>query len=183
MLALVAFAFASASARPMKNGDMLQITVKGIPIEEQNDVNGNYRIDNRGLVRLTFLESGIRASGMQTSALARKIESAFRNAGIYTRPTVTIINQTEVTADQVDDVRFVTVGGQVRGSGQIQFQAGMTIYAAIQAAGGETEFGDMRKVKLMRGRNIRVYDMRVPANRQIQLQRNDIIEVPQRGIF
>lgn len=181
-LLAIAVTLAAASAKPIARGNVLEISIKGVPVEEQQDINGIYTVDESGRVRLPHLTSGVSASGVSPSSLAKRIEAAYRNAGIYTGPAINVINQ-ETTREKTETRRFVTVGGQVRGAGSIPFQDGLTVYAAIQAAGGENEFGDMRKVKLMRGNRIQVYDMRVPANRLVRLRQNDIIEVPQKGIF
>ena len=56
----------------------------------------------------------------------------------------------------------------------------LTLYQAIQAAGGATEFGSMKRVKLFRGGKQKQYDLTQAQFMQIPLEPNDTIEVPQK---
>jgi protein involved in polysaccharide export with SLBB domain len=77
----------------------------------------------------------------------------------------------------------VTVGGQVKGSGPVPFTKELTLWGAIQARGGPTEFGSMHRVKVIRNGVQKVYDATKPQFMQMPLQRNDTIEVPQKNIL
>ncbi|MES2441020.1 MAG: SLBB domain-containing protein [Verrucomicrobiota bacterium] len=77
----------------------------------------------------------------------------------------------------------VTIGGQVRRPGPVPFHKTLTIYAAIQAAGGPTEFGAMRRVKVIRGGKAEVHDFSDDRAKMILVRRDDTIEIPQKNIF
>ena len=75
------------------------------------------------------------------------------------------------------------VGGQVRRPGPVVVQGKTTLYAAIQAAGGPTEFGAMRRVKVIRDGKTTVYDLRKDEAKLVEVEPDDTIEVPQKNWF
>lgn len=77
----------------------------------------------------------------------------------------------------------VTIGGQVRRPGPVPFRKDLTIYAAVQAAGGATEFGSMRRVKVIRGGKVETHDLTKDETKSLLLQKNDTVEVPQKTVF
>lgn len=77
----------------------------------------------------------------------------------------------------------VTIGGQVRRPGPVPFQKKLTIFAAIQAAGGPTEFGAMRRVKVIRAGKVEVYDFTDDRSKSILIQPDDTVEVPQKNLI
>jgi polysaccharide biosynthesis/export protein VpsN len=77
----------------------------------------------------------------------------------------------------------VVVGGQVRSPGPVEFKKDLTLFAAIQSARGATEFGALNRVKLIRGKEAKTYDLRKDENKTLKLQADDVIEVPQKNII
>ena len=77
----------------------------------------------------------------------------------------------------------VNVGGQVRAPGPYPFTPGLILYAAIQCAGGATEFGSMKRVIVTRKGKRQVYDLTDPKWTHTPLIANDTIEVPQKNVF
>ncbi|RYD46722.1 MAG: hypothetical protein EOP85_06890 [Verrucomicrobiaceae bacterium] len=78
----------------------------------------------------------------------------------------------------------VTIGGQVRRPGPVPFRKDLTIYAAVQAAGGgATEFGSMRRVKVIRDGKVETHDLTKDDTKSVLLQKNDTIEVPQKNLL
>ena len=78
--------------------------------------------------------------------------------------------------------RFVNVGGAVRTPSRVPFTEDMTLLTAINAAGGFNDFADQRKVRLLRGSTVQVYDVREfrrDPSRDVRLQPGDRVEVPQ----
>ncbi|MEK6232657.1 MAG: hypothetical protein N2A42_12480, partial [Luteolibacter sp.] len=57
----------------------------------------------------------------------------------------------------------------------------LTIYQAVQAAGGATEFGSLKRVKLYRNGKTQTFDLSNPQFMRVPLQPNDTLEVPQKN--
>ena len=116
----------------------------------------------------------MKPDGLTPSHLANSIESTYRSQKIYTNPTITNV--------MAPTSRFVNVGGAVRTPSRIPFTEDMTLLTAINAAGGFNDYADQRKVRVMRGSNVKIYDVRESRrdpSRDIKLQPGDRIEIPQ----
>lgn len=122
----------------------------------------------------------VRAAGLRTEDLQASLQAHYKSAGIYTNPTIQVID-TAVRGKVSDEI--VTVGGQVKGTGPIPYSKELTLWGAIQAAGGPTEFGSMKRVTLTRDGQSRSYDVTRPQFMQIPLQRNDTIEIPHKNLL
>jgi protein involved in polysaccharide export with SLBB domain len=167
---LVAVGFGQATLRV---GDPVELRVGGVPNEEQQQVNNVYTVDANGFVNLPYINK-IKADGLTPADLARSIEALYRSNKIYTNPTITILMQ--------PTSRFVNVGGSVRNSMRVPFTEDMTLLAAINAAGGFNDFADQKRVRLLRGNQVKVYDVRQfrrDPSKDIKLQPGDRVEVPQ----
>lgn len=92
-------------------------------------------------------------------------------------------NPTKESKPAEQSEAVVTIGGQVRRPGPVPFRKDLTIYAAVQAAGGPTEFGSMRRVKVIRDGKVETHDLTKDETKSLLLQKNDTIEVPQKTIF
>lgn len=77
----------------------------------------------------------------------------------------------------------VTVGGQVRRGGRLSLESGSTLLGAIQAAGGETPYGAMNRVKLYRQGKAYTYDMKIPEHQKVRLYSGDVVEVPEANLL
>jgi protein involved in polysaccharide export with SLBB domain len=77
----------------------------------------------------------------------------------------------------------VTIGGQVRAPGPRKFTKGMTLYQALQAGGGVTEFGAVRRLSLTRDGKTQTIDLTKDENKILPAQPNDTLEVPQKNII
>jgi protein involved in polysaccharide export with SLBB domain len=78
--------------------------------------------------------------------------------------------------------RFVNVGGSVRSPMRVPFTEDMTLLASINAAGGFNDFADQKRVRLLRGNDAKVYDVRQfrkDPSKDVKLQPGDRVEVPQ----
>ncbi len=170
LFALVLSAHGQATLRV---GDPVELKISGVPTEEQTQVNNVYTVDASGTVNMPYINK-VRAEGLTPSQLASSIEGSYRSGGIYTNPTITIV--------MAPTARFVNVGGAVRTPSRVPFTEDMTLLTAINAAGGFNDFADQRKVRVLRGQNVKVYDVRESRrdpSRDIKLQPGDRIEVPQ----
>jgi protein involved in polysaccharide export with SLBB domain len=170
LFAFAASAFAQATLRP---GDPLEIRVGGVPNEEQLQVNNTYTIDATGSVNLPYINK-VKAEGLTPAELSRAIEEAYRANKIYTNPNITILMQ--------PSARYVNVGGSVRNPTRVPFTEDMTLLTAINAAGGFNDFADQRHVRLLRGNEAKIYDVRQfrrDPSLDVRLRPGDRIEVPQ----
>ena len=58
----------------------------------------------------------------------------------------------------------------------------MTLLTAINAAGGFNDFADQKRVRLLRGSEVKVFDVRQfrkDPSKDVRLQPGDKVEVPQ----
>ena len=170
LFALAASAFAQATLRP---GDPLEIKIGGVPNEEQVQVNNTYTIDASGSINLPYINK-LKAEGLTPAQLSRSIEEAYRANKIFTNPNITILMQPMA--------RFVNVGGSVRNPSRVPFTEDMTLLTAINAAGGFNDFADQRHVRLLRGNEAKIYDVRQfrrDPSQDVRLRPGDRIEIPQ----
>ena len=171
-LILLAAAVAAHAQATLRIGDPVELKISGVPIEEQTQVNNIYTIDASGTVNLPYINK-VRADGLTPAELSSAIEGSYRSGKIYTNPTITIVMQ--------PNARFVNVGGAVRTPSRVPFTEDMTLLTAINAAGGFNDFADQRKVRVMRGSEVRAYDVRQSRrdpSKDIKLQPGDRVEVP-----
>ena len=66
----------SLNAQSISTKEILTITIKGVPANEQTRISGTYVVSPEGLIYLPLLDGGIRASGKSSSSLSRSIEAA-----------------------------------------------------------------------------------------------------------
>ena len=117
---------------------------------------------------------------LRPEALAVSIQNAYKTALIYNDPTIQVISTREGAGVRE---QVVHVGGQVRRTGPVAFQKNLTIYQAVQAAGGATEFGSLKRVKLYRSGKTQSYDLTDPKDMGVPLQPDDTLEVPQKNLI
>jgi len=161
-------------ANGLAPGDKVKITLRGVPIDDQTRINGDYMLSDSGSLRMPSLSEDIQAKGLTRDELARKIELAYRKGEIYTAPTieVEILNG----ANKNDEGTFVTIGGFVRTAGKVPFRKGMSLMEAIQGAGDRNEFGGPR-IELRRDGVLHKLDYRQEAGKNFPIEPNDNIRV------
>ena len=167
---LAAAAFGQATLRV---GDPVELKVGGVPAEEQLQLNNTYTVDATGSINVPYINK-IKAEGLTPAQLARSIEETYRAEKIFTNPNITILMQ--------PTARFVNVGGSVRTPMRVPFTEGMTLLAAVSAAGGFNDFADQKRVRVLRGNEVKVYDVRQfrrDPSQDVKLQPGDRVEVPQ----
>lgn len=179
-MAAVALMSPALAQSEIKTGKALQITIQGVPSDEKQKIDGQYMVTDSGLVNMPYLSSPIRAVGMRPGELGNVIQSRYKSEGIYRNPTIQVFSSAEGAGV---DKQIVTVGGQVRKPGPVEFSRELTLYQAIQAAGGATEFGSLKRVVLYRAGQGRRYDVTQSQFMNIPLSPSDTIEVPQKTML
>lgn len=160
-----------SNAYTLKQGDMVQVFLRGIPSAEA--IEG--LIDEHGMITLPFINEVV-AEGQTASELARTIRRIYQEQGIYRNISVNVVVPT----------RFYFIQGEIRSPGRFQIVSATRLSQAIAAAGGYTEFASGR-VLVKRGgkifktiRNARRLE-RAPKD-DILLEPDDIVEV-QRSLW
>ncbi len=156
-------------------GRAIQITIGGVPPEEKSKFDQMYPVSESGTINMPFIGE-VRAAGLRAEDLASALEDRYKSAKIYTQPTIQVFDSSVQSIDQ----QTVVVGGQVSRPGPVPFNQKLTLWQAIQSAGGPTPYGSMKRVKLLRGKSMKQYDVTRPQFMQIPLSPGDIIDVPQK---
>ncbi len=133
---------ADTQETPIRTGDMINITVAGVPAEDAQAINHAYPVSDKGVINVPFIEN-LPAAGLKASELAQKIEAQYVAKGIYTHPAVT------VTLVPGGEERVIYVTGDISKPGPIPFRARMTVAKAISIAGADA-FRRTSRVKLKR---------------------------------
>jgi protein involved in polysaccharide export with SLBB domain len=121
----------------------------------------------------------VRAAGLKAETLAVNLQDLYKKAEIYTMPTIQVIdNDGQKVNQQLDHV-----GGFVRRPGPVPYISNLTLWQAIQAAGGANEFGSMKRVKVTRQGQIKEYNVEKAEYQQIELLPGDGIDVPEKNIL
>jgi len=176
LFVLIYFAFSAFAG--IEAGKAIQITISGVPNEEKGRIDGIYPVSDSGYINMPFI-GNVHAANLKNEDLAVSLQSRYKSLGIYTNPTIQVISN---SGDSIDEQR-VHIGGQVRSPGPKPFNKGLTLYQAIQAAGGPTEFGSMKRVKLFRKGRQTQYDLSKSQFMSVPVQPNDTIEVPQKNML
>lgn len=157
----------------LRSGDQIELRLGGVPADEISQVSGSYQVDGQGFVNMPHI-GRVQAAGLTQGQLQAAIEQSYKEKQIYTNPTITV--------SVPSTARFVNVGGAVRTPRRVEFTPDLTLLGAINAAGGFTEFADQAKVRLLRGGEasvINVKDIRRDPSKDVKLKPGDTIEVPQ----
>jgi protein involved in polysaccharide export with SLBB domain len=173
LLFLIGFGTLAFGQAVLRIGDPIELKIGGVPNEEQQQVNNIYTVDSNGSVNLPYINR-VQAEGLTPAQLSRSIEDAYRANKIYTNPNITILMQPAS--------RFVNVGGAVRTPMRVPFTEDMTLLASINAAGGFNDFADQKRVRVLRRKEVKIYDVRQfrrDPSLDVKLQPGDRVEVPQ----
>jgi polysaccharide export outer membrane protein len=172
-LILASLAAIARADSVLRAGDPVEMRISGVPADEQTQVNNVYTVDANGMVNMPYINK-VRAEGLTPAQLASAIENGYKSAKIFTNPTITIVMQPQA--------RFVNVGGAVRAPNRVPYTEDMTLLTAINASGGFNDYADQKHVRLLRGNEAKVYDVRQfrkDPGLDPKLQPGDKIEVPQ----
>jgi len=166
------------TAQTIQANQAITISVQGVPDADRIMINNTYPVAQNGTVNMPHIGQ-VRAAGLLPEQLAQSLQSQYRNAQIYTNPTFQVI----ATSSDSLVTQVVYVGGYVRSTGAKPFSNGLTLYQAIQAAGGANEFGSIRRVVVYRNGVPKRFDLRNNDAIHFPLRPNDTIEVPQKNIW
>jgi len=162
----------------IKAGQAIQITIAGVPTEEKARFDQMYPVSGSGTINMPMIGK-VRAAGLKPEALSTILQKKYKDAEIYTQPTFQVFADDQAKIEQ----QVVVVGGYVRRPGPVPYTRNLTLWQAIQTAGGATEFGSMGRVALTRRGQRKEYDAEKPKYQQIKLVPGDTVNVPQKTIL
>ncbi|HZP19985.1 MAG TPA: polysaccharide biosynthesis/export family protein [Bauldia sp.] len=129
----------------LDSGDQLRVIVFG-----QADLSNTYEVDKAGMISMPLI-GYVPARGHTTAEVERAVAARLRE-GFVKNPDVSV---------EVGRYRPFYAMGQVNAGGQYTYVAGMTVQAAIAAAGGFTPRADMHSVTVTRSANGRIETARL----------------------
>lgn len=118
----------------LDSGDVVRVTVYG-----DAQLTNTYRIDDAGKISLPLV-GAVAARGSTTDMLRGRVTSALAN-GFMRNPNVAV---------EVAEYRPYFIQGAVNASGQYTYVYGMTVRAAISAAGGHSDIADRNVATIYR---------------------------------
>ncbi len=162
----------ASAADIVQKGKAINIAVTGVSDAIKDGVDGIYPISDDGLLAMPVVGK-ISVAGMSGKGLETTLKIAFGNKENYQHAEFQVLTGNVCGWP----VNAVTVGGQVKKPGPISFTEGMTIWQAIQAAGGKDQYADLRQVKLFRDGKRQSINLNDLKSRELPLRLNDTIDV------
>lgn len=138
----------TSSSVVLRPNDVLELRLSGMPPDDAQQFSGTaYTIGGDGQVSIPYAGT-LQAAGRTPSELERAIERTLIDKKIFRWPTATI--------NVVTSLRYVVIGGNVRGPSRMPWSADLSLMSAIAAAGGKGDFAG-KKINLIRDGAIQVY--------------------------
>lgn len=116
--------------------DPITISLLGIPEEKQIDTV----IDEKGNVSLPYIDEPVKASGLTTSELERKIQKIYTDGQIYR----------DITVNVLTSAKSYYMEGEVVRPQAYPLDKRITLLQAIAAASGYTDYANKKNVTITR---------------------------------
>lgn len=143
--------FAQSTLVTLRSGDSFEMRLGGVPPELAQDFNITYTVSQEGTVNIPLIGK-TPVAGLTPTQVESAIQNRLIAGKLFTHPSVNI--------NSAPNTRFVSIGGGVRAPQRLPWSADLTLGSAIQVAGGYSDFGSPKGVRLIRGGRATVYDMR-----------------------
>lgn len=176
LFGLLSLLLISPSFAQIRTKQMLTIKITGVPAAEKETIDAVYQVSDSGHINMWKIDS-VKAAGLSPEQLAARIAAKYRAAEIYTNPTFIITSNLDA-GDAAQ--KMFTVGGQVRSPGPKPWSVGMTLFGAVQSAGGGTPFAATNRVTLLRNGKRYTYNLKLDKHKSLKIYERDLIEVPQK---
>lgn len=134
----------------LRSMDPIQINLLGIPTEKQIETV----IDEKGNLTIPYIDEPVKASGLTTSELERKIQRIYTDGKIYRNITVNVITT----------AKAYYMEGEVVRPQEYPLSRRTTLLQAIAAASGYTEYANENKVTITRNGQLLKYDAKYLEN-------------------
>lgn len=148
----------------LDSGDVLRVSVYGDP-----NLTNTYRVDDSGAIAMPLV-GAVPARGATPTVLSQRVASALA-AGFMRNPNVAV---------EVAEYRPFFIQGAVGSSGQYSYVYGMTVRAAISAAGGFSDTASRDMATIYRRQNNEMVKGTVELD--FPIQPGDTIVISERWI-
>lgn len=126
---------APVGTHEVETGDSIKVAIKDIV-----GADGEYTVSGAGTISLPYINE-LQVRGLTIPEVQAMISQAYQAAGIFNDPEVNV---------QAAQLRPYYVLGEVNRPGEFEFRQGMTVQAAISAAGGYTYRANTERVEITR---------------------------------
>ena len=145
------------SAVTIRPGDVFDMRITGIPPDVATGDGTaalQYTIGQDGIVNVPLLGK-MKIAGLTSSQAEDQIQAKYVAGKIYTNPVIII------SVQQAQQQRSVTISGGVKGPGKQPWASDLTLGSAIAGAGGISDFGSPKGIKVIRdGKILGTFDYR-----------------------
>ena len=143
------FAQTVATVRP---GDTFEMRLGGVPLELAQEFNApTYSVSQEGTVNIPLIGE-MRVAGLTPTQVEKAIQNKLVSEKLFTHPAVNLI--------PAANSRVVSIGGGVRAPQRIPWSADLTLRTAVDLAGGLSDWGSWKGVRVIRNGQQTSYDGR-----------------------
>lgn len=128
----------------LQSMDPVTINLLGIPDEKQIDTV----IDETGNLTIPYIDEPIKANGLTTSELERKIQKIYTEGQIYRNITVNVITS----------AKMYYMEGEISRPQEYPLSRRTTLLQAIAAASGYTDYANEKNITITRNGKLLKYD-------------------------
>jgi polysaccharide export outer membrane protein len=150
-LTLLCLAPRGFSQAVLRVGDVFEMRLSGMPVDVAAEFALQYTVSEAGEVDIPYI-GPTKAAGLTTTQFSRSIERKLVESKFFTTPTA-VVNLTPQS-------RFITVGGGVRAPQTIAWTPDLNLSTAIKRAGGQSDFGNIKKIKVIRDGKTTRYNLK-----------------------
>ncbi len=184
VLLVIGFIAASAtySFSQFKPGEGFYIIANHIPRKCKPAVDGFYRVSKDGTITLKFNNAQILVN-KDIQSIREDLTEQIRPYCREKFPDLTVIADVDLIPESLIEaaVDGVIVTGRVSRPGPIPINEGLTLWQAIQAAGGVTEFASLRFISIVREMKTIDCDLTKIEFMKTPLMAGDIINIASRN--
>jgi polysaccharide export outer membrane protein len=141
LLALLSPAAFGDTVAVLRNGDMFNMRMSGMPQEYAQEFSLEFTVGSDGTVNVPLIGE-IKAAGLTATQLERTMQNRFMAEKIFKNPTV-IINIAQ-------QARYISVSGGVRQPQRLLWNNDLTLSSAIGNCGGLGDFGSPKGIRVIR---------------------------------
>jgi protein involved in polysaccharide export with SLBB domain len=135
----------------LRPGDTFEMRLGAVPVELAQEFNTSYSVSQEGTVNIPLIGQ-TRVGGLTPPQIEKAIQNKLIADKLFTHPSVNII--------PTPNSRFISVGGGVRAPQRLAWTNDLTLRSAVDLAGGYSDWGSPKGIRLIRNGQQTVYDAR-----------------------